>query len=135
MAPTFTKVLVSCFLLVSSIFLLPGCDAQKTRDYYANEQKWAQERQQKKEARRQAELNIQYSGLNALIGKSKHELILQNGPPNRTTSDGAGGEVLVYSHGMTTGTFIYGMYVQNTSVQEIQIFCDPTGKIYTWRAN
>lgn len=129
------KVLIPCLLLVNAVFLLPGCDVQKSRDKYAAEQKWEQEKQKKREVKRQAEINLQYSGLNALIGKSKHELILQNGPPNRTTSDGAGGEVLIYSHGMTTGTFIYGMYVQNTTVQEIQIFCDPSGKIYTWRAS
>ena len=128
MAPTFTKVLVSCFLLASSVFLLPGCDAQKTIDRYNAENKWEQDKRNKR-------VNERYSSLNALIGLSKHDLILKNGPPDQTSSDGAGGEVLTYAKSLTYGTFIYGMYVQNTNLKYIEIFCDPTGKIYTWRAN
>lgn len=118
-----------------ALFFLAGCDVERERKAVQQEAQWEQQRQERKQLRRQQRSDEQNKGLNALIGTSKHDLILKNGPADRVSSDGAGGEVLTYAKSHTYGTFIYGMYVQNTNLKYIEIYCDPDGKIYQWRAN
>lgn len=127
----FTKPVIWLYFSLS----LFSCNVQKLDQKFQTDASWDQKRQQKRLLRRQDQIRQQFGGLNSLIGTTKHSLILQNGPPGNTSSDGAGGEVLTYSNSMTRGTYLYGLYLQNTIVEFIQIYCDSQGKIYTWRAN
>jgi hypothetical protein len=53
--------------------------------------------------------------MDSWMGSPKQNLILQKGPPERTASDGAGGEILIYSvqtYNSYTGAvqYAYAMY-------------------------
>jgi hypothetical protein len=64
------------------------------------------------------------------MGHNKSELILKLGPPQRTASDGNGGEVLIYETQvwMNSGNYEYPI----TSSR--MFYADSTGRIYHWRA-
>lgn len=69
-----------------------------------------------------------YANLNSWVGHYKTELIESWGPPSETTSNGNGGEVLIYSNRTyyTTmgGTVDYWEYKM--------LYADSRGKIYRW---
>ncbi|MGB8193254.1 MAG: hypothetical protein WCF67_15095 [Chitinophagaceae bacterium] len=66
--------------------------------------------------------------LNSWVGKDKSDLIMKWGPPTQTTSDGKGGEVLVYAHRVysNTGGNVYDAW------QYRMMYADTNGKIYHW---
>jgi hypothetical protein len=65
--------------------------------------------------------------MNSWIGSSKTELILKWGPPDRTTSDGGEGEILIYAKQVyISSDYIFWDYKM--------FYIDVTGKIYHWRA-
>jgi hypothetical protein len=64
--------------------------------------------------------------MDSWLGDTKQDLILKWGPPERTASDGGGGEVLVYSNQ------VYNPYTRNTIYQCRMFYVDSDGKIYHW---
>lgn len=80
--------------------------------------------------------------LDTWMGHHKSELILNQGPPQRTASDGNNGEILVYANQISTsgGTF----YSDNGSASSNQekmywkytmFYADSEGKLYHWRTS
>ena len=68
--------------------------------------------------------------LDPWLGATKHELILNWGPPIRTTSDGGSGEVLVYA---AQGEFASTPGNRpRTFWNYTYMYVDTTGKIYHW---
>lgn len=66
--------------------------------------------------------------LNSWLGSTKQALILKWGPPTQTTSDGGGGEILVYAHRV-----YYVYYNKPIDYWEYRMmYADATGKIYHW---
>jgi hypothetical protein len=63
---------------------------------------------------------------NSWIGHEKKELILSWGPPTRTTSDGNGGEVLIYSNQYSYNYQAYWYHKM--------MYVNGSNKIYHWRA-
>lgn len=84
--------------------------------------------------------------LNSWLGHHKSELIRTWGPPTRTASDGAGGEILIYEQGVYTGQVPGQMYGNGyggtsytapvqTGYNRVRMFyCDKDGKVYMWKA-
>jgi hypothetical protein len=79
------------------------------------------------------------------VGSHQSQLILSWGPPTRSTSDGAGGTILIYEYDRNTGQ-IPGRAVQNLDgsisytapqatgyVATRMFWVDPRGVIYNWR--
>jgi hypothetical protein len=75
------------------------------------------------------------------VGRHQSELILAWGPPDRTTSDGNGGSILIYGHyvdlGQTSGqVYGNGSYTapQQQGYQRTRMFyVNSAGVIYSWR--
>lgn len=63
--------------------------------------------------------------LDSWNGRHKKELILAWGPPSRTTSDGNGGEVLIYSN--------QSAYNGQVFWKHTMMYANSAGKIYFWR--
>ncbi len=62
--------------------------------------------------------------MDSWLGHEKKEVILKWGPPQRTTSDGNSGEVLVYSNQYA---YNYQPYWKHT-----MFYINPSGKVYYW---
>jgi|GEM_PF-511474 len=79
------------------------------------------------------------------IGHYKSELIQKWGPPGSVSSDGKGGEVLIYDDSITSQTegtahinpFLNTITYNSPQVERLekykQMFCDSKGVIYNWR--
>jgi hypothetical protein len=71
--------------------------------------------------------------MNSWLGATKQQLIQKWGPPNRVTSDGGNGEILIYAKqgyypGINgQGAFAYWDYSY--------MYADVNGKIYYWKTN
>jgi hypothetical protein len=66
------------------------------------------------------------------VGRTANDLILELGPPTRTTSDGKGGQVLIYGGEQVIRTNRNGaVYSTRESVREYYVNED--GIIYSWR--
>lgn len=63
--------------------------------------------------------------MDSWLHHSKHELILKWGPPVRTTSDGADGEILIYCSTR--------YYDGNTFYNYRMFYANGSGEIYSWR--
>jgi len=68
--------------------------------------------------------------MNSWIGSTKQQLIMVWGPPVKTASDGAAGEILVYSK---------KIYISGSKYMEAQTYWDnryfylnSSGKVYHW---
>jgi hypothetical protein len=70
--------------------------------------------------------NKEKTAMDSWIGVSEHSLIVQNGPPDRKTSDGNGGEVLIYS------AQIYNPYTGQTIYHYRMYYANSNGIIYHW---
>jgi len=83
--------------------------------------------------------------MNSWVGASKAQLIQSWGPPNRTTDDGQGGEILIYDRTVTFpqmpgtvysqpyGNNLYYTAPQSTTITRSRMFyVDKNGKIYHW---
>jgi len=75
-------------------------------------------------------------------GATEHQIILTFGAPSSTTSDGAGGKILVYSQeqSITYYNRLYtnsGITSSNTYKDNLfmQFFIDSTGIVYNWKTN
>ena len=64
--------------------------------------------------------------MNSWIGHTKHDLYMTWGPPAKTDSDGADGEVLVYA------TQTYSPYYNITLYQYKLFYVNKAGVIYHW---
>lgn len=76
--------------------------------------------------------------MDSWLHHNKHELILSWGPPQRTTSDGADGEVLIYSQRIYSPGANYGngMSVPATDYYKNSMFyVNAKGEIYGWQSN
>lgn len=67
--------------------------------------------------------------MDSWIGNTKQSLIQSWGPPARTTSDGADGEVLVYAQSR------YNTYNHYTIYDYKMFYAHSDGKIYHWRTS
>lgn len=76
------------------------------------------------------------NGMQSWNGHTSQDLILQWGPPSRTTTDGAGGEVLVYEFWRPVNrAFVpYAGWVQTGGYTAVRSFyVNASGVIYNWR--
>jgi len=64
--------------------------------------------------------------MDSWIGHHQSDLIAQWGPPERTASDGKGGQTFLYERFISTG---YG----HGYIQSIMFYADENGYIYHWR--
>lgn len=62
--------------------------------------------------------------MDSWLGSTKHELILQQGLPDQSGSDGSDGEVLVYS-----SSYFYGT---NVWYKNRVFYLNSAGKVYRW---
>ena len=67
--------------------------------------------------------------MDSWIGNTKQALIKSWGPPERTSSDGADGEVLVYAYSS------YNSYNHYTMYDYRMFYAHADGKIYHWKTN
>lgn len=67
--------------------------------------------------------------MNSWIGNTKQQLIASWGPPERTTSDGSTGQVLIFVQ--TT----YNPYNRYTMYHYKMFYAHSDGKIYNWRTS
>lgn len=66
--------------------------------------------------------------MNSWLGNTKHDLIMSWGPPSTTTSDGNGGQILIYAK--------RDLYMPQTGVtwwQYKMLYVNSENKIYHWR--
>ena len=82
------------------------------------------------------------AAMDSWMGSHKSELIAQLGPPNRVTSNGLDGEILIYETTFTTsgsagwvgyGGYIYGASAPSTYTRMKSFYVDGSGKIYHWK--
>lgn len=64
--------------------------------------------------------------MDSWLGKSKQSLYLSWGPPERTTDDGAGGEILVYLKN------VYMPANQTTYTMNKMFYVNKDGVVYHW---
>jgi hypothetical protein len=64
--------------------------------------------------------------MDSWIGSNQHALVMQLGPPDRTASDGDGGEILIYS------TQQYNSYTGQVIYHCRMFFANRGGIIYHW---
>ena len=79
------------------------------------------------------------------VGHHQSALIASWGPPTRTTSDGKGGQILIYEEyvnlGQTAGTiqrdfsdqYSYTAPQQRGYERSRMFYVDPSGYVYSWR--
>ena len=67
--------------------------------------------------------------MDSWIGNTKQQLIMSWGPPERTSSDGSGGEVLIYVHSRYNSINRYTIYDYK------MFYAHSDGNIYHWRTN
>jgi|NGEPerStandDraft_6_1074524.scaffolds.fasta_scaffold62433_2 hypothetical protein len=65
-------------------------------------------------------------------GRTSQQLILQWGPPMRSTTDGAGGEVLVYEYWRPRQFVPYVGWIGGYSASRM-FYVNSDGVIYNWR--
>lgn len=75
--------------------------------------------------------------MDSWLGSTKHALIIEWGPPQQTTSDGDGGEVLIYCTRVYIPATNYGMgLVSATDYYKNRMFyIHSNGVIYSWRTS
>lgn len=77
--------------------------------------------------------------MNAWIGKKESDLILEFGPPNRITSDGSKGKILIYEKTTVAQiTIPSGNYELTKAVPRSryrQFYINDKGEVYYWRTN
>jgi len=82
--------------------------------------------------------------LNTYIGKTEHAILLQYGPPTKTTSDGLTGKILDYEESRYTtiealNTDPYSSILTTSqkvkSTFYLQFFINAESKVYAWRSN
>lgn len=60
------------------------------------------------------------------MAATKQELVMQLGPPDHTTSDGAKGEVLIWSQSM------YNSFTGNRAYKNRLFYLNENGRVYHW---
>lgn len=70
--------------------------------------------------------------MQAWNGRTSQQLILQWGPPARSTTDGAGGEVLVYERWVPRTFVPYLGWIGGYTATRM-FYVNPEGVIYNWR--
>ena len=76
----------------------------------------------------------QQQAMQSWIGSNKAEIIQSWGPPQGGyTSDGQGGEILLYNSNRTVYAPISGMVVQRDIQNYTQVYCRSDGTIYYLR--
>lgn len=86
--------------------------------------------------------------MNKWIGRTEHDVLLKMGTPTKTSSDGAGGKIIRYSHSSSTTTYnkylfynpdvanAYNVYSNtNTRTKYVEFYIDSNQTIYLWRTN
>ena len=75
--------------------------------------------------------NKMQTTMESWIGHYKSEIIQSWGPPTGgTTSDGKGGEILIYGNSRNLIAPVGNMYMSRSINDYQQVYCDPQGKIY-----
>lgn len=64
------------------------------------------------------------------LGHTKSEIILSWGPPQNISSDGNGGEILIYGTERTIYAPIQNTVVQRTQQSYRHVYCNSFGRIY-----
>ncbi len=71
--------------------------------------------------------------MNACLGLTKQELVLQKGPPVLKTDDGNGGEIYVYAKEIYMPASNYGVYLQAVHYWDYRfLYINKQGIIYHW---
>jgi hypothetical protein len=68
--------------------------------------------------------------MDSWLGATKNALLLEYGAPNRTSSDGAGGEILVFEDLRRAYIADHGL---TTAVHTCSFYINKEGKVYYWK--
>jgi hypothetical protein len=102
----------------------------------------AVEPQQSQQDKAQEIADKNRAAMDSWLGAHKSELIAQLGPPDRVTSNGLDGEILIYETSFTIsgsagwvgyGGYIYGASPPTTYTRMKSFWVDGSGKIYHWK--